>query len=191
VTLDIADTAIPEVKRLVPRRFADSRGFFCETWNAARMAAAGLDLAFVQDNHSYSAAAGTVRGLHYQAPPVAQAKLVRVGRGAVRDVAVDVRRGSPTFGRWVSEELSAENGVQLLVPRGFLHGFVTLVPDTDVFYKVDAPYAPDCDGAVRFDDPELGIDWGIDPGSAVLSDKDAAAPRFRDFVTPFVHGEAP
>jgi dTDP-4-dehydrorhamnose 3,5-epimerase len=188
VTLDITETAIPEVKRLVPRRFADSRGFFTETWNAARMAAAGLDIAFVQDNHSYSAAPGTVRGLHYQAPPMAQAKLVRVARGAVRDIAVDMRRGSPTFGRWVAEELSAENGVQLFVPRGFLHGFVTLVPDTDVLYKVDAPYAPDCDGAVRFDDPDLGIDWGIDPKAAVLSDKDAAAPLFRDFVTPFVYG---
>jgi dTDP-4-dehydrorhamnose 3,5-epimerase len=189
VTLDISDTAIPGVKRLVPRRFADSRGFFTETWSAARMAAAGLDLGFVQDNHSYSAAPGTVRGLHYQAPPAAQAKLVRVGRGAVRDIAVDVRRGSPTYGAWVAEELSAENGVQLLVPRGFLHGFVTLLPDTDVFYKVDAPYAPDLDGGIRFDDPDLGIDWGIDPARAVLSEKDAAAPRFRDFVTPFVYGE--
>jgi dTDP-4-dehydrorhamnose 3,5-epimerase len=191
VTLDIADTGIPEVKRLVPRRFADGRGFFTETWNAAKMAAAGLDLAFCQDNHSYSAEAGTVRGLHYQSPPMAQAKLVRVARGAVRDIAVDVRRGAPTFGAWVAEELSAANGVQLLVPRGFLHGFVTLVPDTDVLYKVDAPYAPDCDGAVRFDDPDLGIDWGIDPASAVLSEKDAAAPPFRDFVTPFDYGDAP
>lgn len=191
MTLDITDTAIPEVKRLVPRRFADSRGFFTETWNAGRMRAARLEFAFVQDNHSYSAAAGTVRGLHYQAPPMAQAKLVRVARGAVRDIAVDVRRGSPTYRQWVAEELSAENGLQLLVPRGFLHGFVTLVPDTDVLYKVDAPYAPDCDGAVRFDDPDLAVDWGIDPGDAVLSEKDAAAPRFRDFVTPFVYGEAP
>ena len=191
MTLDIADTGIPEVKRLVPRRFADGRGFFTETWNAAKMAAAGLDLAFCQDNHSYSAEAGTVRGLHYQSPPMAQAKLVRVARGAVRDIAVDVRRGAPTFGAWVAEELSAANGVQLLVPRGFLHGFVTLVPDTDVLYKVDAPYAPDCDGAVRFDDPDLGIDWGIDPASAVLSEKDAAAPPFRDFVTPFDYGDAP
>jgi dTDP-4-dehydrorhamnose 3,5-epimerase len=189
--LDIADTAIPEVKRLVPRRFADSRGFFTETWNAGRLGAAGLDLAFVQDNHSYSAAAGTVRGLHYQAPPMAQAKLVRVARGAVRDVAVDIRRGSPTYRQWVAEELSAENGVQLLVPRGFLHGFVTLVPDTDVLYKVDAPYAADCDGAVRFDDPDLAIDWGIDPAAAILSEKDARAPLFRDFVTPFRYGEAP
>jgi dTDP-4-dehydrorhamnose 3,5-epimerase len=189
LTLEVAETALPEVKRLLPRRFADSRGFFAETWNAKRMRDAGLDLDFVQDNHSYSATAGTVRGLHYQAPPMAQTKLVRVARGAIRDVAVDVRRGSPTFGRWVAEELSAENGVQLLVPRGFLHGFVTLVPDTDVLYKVDAPYAPDCDGGVRFDDPELAVDWGIDPADAVLSEKDAAAPLFRDFATPFVYGQ--
>lgn len=186
MTLDIVDTAIPEVKRLVPRRLIDARGFFSETWSAGRMAAAGLDFAWCQDNHSHSAAAGTVRGLHYQAPPMAQAKLVRVARGAVRDVAVDVRRGSPSFGAWVAEELSASNGAQLLVPRGFLHGFVTLEPDTDVLYKVDAAYAPDCDGAVRFDDPDLAIDWGIDSGAAVLSAKDAGAPLFRDFVTPFV-----
>lgn len=188
--LEIVDTAIPEVKRLVPRRFADARGFFTESWNAERMAAAGLDFAWCQDNHSYSAMAGTVRGLHYQAPPMTQTKLVRVARGAVRDVAVDIRRGSPTYLQWVAEELSAENGAQLLVPRGFLHGFVTLVPDTDVLYKVDAPYAPDCDGAVRFDDPELDIDWGIAPGAAVLSDKDAAAPHLHDFVTPFAYQQA-
>ena len=191
MALDVAETEIPEVKRLLPRRFADQRGFFVETWNAARMRAAGLDLAFVQDNHSYSAAAGTVRGLHYQAPPMAQAKLVRVARGAVRDIVVDIRRGSPTYGQWVAEELSAENGVQLLIPRGFLHGFVTLVPDTDVLYKVDAHYSADCDGAVRFDDPDLAVDWKIDPRTAVLSEKDARAPLFRDFVTPFVYGDAP
>lgn len=183
--MQVSETALPGVLRLVPRRFADARGFFSETWNAATLRAAGIDLGFVQDNHSYSAQAGTVRGLHYQAPPQAQAKLVRVARGAVRDVAVDVRAGSPTYGHWVAEELSAENGAQLLVPVGFLHGFVTLTPDTDVIYKVTAPYAPECDGAVRFDDPDLGIDWGIAPGAAVLSDKDARAPAFRDFKSPF------
>lgn len=185
MTLNVEETALPEVKRLIPKRFGDSRGFFSETWNAQRMRDAGLHLHFVQDNHSYSARAGTVRGLHYQAPPMAQAKLVRVARGAIRDVAVDVRRGSPTYGHWVAEELSAENGVQLLVPRGFLHGFITLVPDTDVLYKVDAPYSAACDGAVRFDDPDLGIEWGIEPRLAVLSEKDARAPYFRDFITPF------
>ncbi len=187
--LEIVRTAIPAVIRLEPRRFQDARGFFTETWNRARMAAAGLNVDFVQDNHSYSAEAGTVRGLHYQSPPMAQAKLVRVARGAIRDVAVDVRRGSPTYGRWVAEELSAANGYQLFVPEGFLHGFVTLTPDTDVIYKVNAPYAPECDGAVRFDDPDLAVDWGIGPGKAVLSDKDAAAPVFRDFETPFTYEE--
>lgn len=183
--MDIAETAIPAVKRLTPRRFGDARGFFSEVWNARRMAEAGLDIAFVQDNHSYSAEAGTVRGLHYQRPPHAQGKLVRVARGRILDVAVDVRKGSPTYGRWVAEELSAENGAQLWVPRGFLHGFVTLEPHTEVLYKVDDHYAADCDGAVRFDDPDLAIDWGIDPAAAVLSAKDAAAGAFKDFVTPF------
>ena len=189
--MDITETAIPAVKRLSPRRFADARGFFAETWNAARMAAAGLAVDFVQDNHSYSAAVGTVRGLHYQRPPHAQGKLVRVARGRIRDVAVDVRRGSPTYGRWVAEELSAENGAQLWVPRGFLHGFVTLEPDTEVLYKVDDYYAAECDGAVRFDDPVLAIDWGIDPAEAVLSAKDAAAPFFKDFASPFVYEATP
>lgn len=183
--MEIVRTAIEGVLRLTPRRFGDTRGWFAETWSARRMAEAGLDVAFVQDNQSHSAAAGTVRGLHYQRPPYAQGKLVRVARGRILDVAVDVRRGSPTYGRWVAEELSAENGAQLWVPRGFLHGFITLEPDTDVIYKVDAPYAADCDGAVRFDDPDLAIEWGIDPSAAVLSAKDAAAPHFRDFVTPF------
>jgi dTDP-4-dehydrorhamnose 3,5-epimerase len=185
--MEVIETAIPAVKRLVPRRFADARGFFAETWNARRMAEAGLDTVFVQDNFSYSAEAGTVRGLHYQRPPNAQGKLVRVARGRVRDVAVDVRKGSPTYGKWVAEELSRENGAMLWVPRGFLHGFVTLEPDTDVVYKVDGFYAPDCDGAIRFDDPDLAIDWTFDPAKAVLSAKDAAAPAFRDFETPFAY----
>lgn len=185
--MEIVRLRIPEIVRLEPRRFQDSRGFFTETWNAKRMTDAGLPFDFVQDNHSHSAEAGTVRGLHYQSPPMAQAKLVRVAAGAILDVAVDVRRGSPTYGEWVAEELSAENGRQLLVPAGFLHGFVTLAPRTDVIYKVNAFYAPDCDGAVRFDDPTLGVDWGISPEAAVLSDKDAAAPAFKDFETPFVY----
>lgn len=185
--MDIVRLDIPDVVRLEPRRFKDDRGFFTESWNRKRMEEAGLDYDFVQDNHSYSAERGTVRGLHYQTPPMAQAKLVRVARGAILDVAVDVRKGSPTFGKWVSETLSAENGLQLLVPEGFLHGFITLEPDTDVLYKVNAFYAPDCDGAVRFDDPDLAIEWGIDPKDATLSTKDAAAPAFQDFATPFVH----
>lgn len=185
--MDVIDTAIPAVKRLIPRRFADARGFFTETWNARRMADAGIDAAFVQDNFSHSVERGTVRGLHYQRPPNAQGKLVRAARGRVLDVAVDVRRNSPTFGKWVAEELSWENGAMLWVPRGFLHGFVTLEPDTDVAYKVDGFYAPECDGAIRFDDPDLAIDWGIDPARAVLSAKDAAAPAFSTFETPFTY----
>ncbi|GIX15527.1 MAG: dTDP-4-dehydrorhamnose 3,5-epimerase [Paracoccaceae bacterium] len=184
--IEIAETALPGVLILTPRRFSDARGYFFESWNAARLAEAGIDIAFVQDNHSYSARAGTLRGLHYQAPPHAQAKLVRVAVGAIRDVAVDVRRGSPTFGRWVATELSAENGRQMLIPRGFLHGFVTLVPDTHVLYKADDYYAPDCDGAVRFDDPDLAIDWGIGAQEVILSEKDAAAPPFAAFDSPFV-----
>lgn len=188
MSLKATATEIPDVLRIEPRRFADQRGYFAEVWNARKMADIGLTAAFVQDNHSYSARAGTVRGLHYQRPPNAQGKLVRVVQGAVLDVAVDVRRGSPNFGRWVAETLSAENGAMLWVPRGFLHGFITLEPDSHVLYKVDGYYAPDCDGAVRFDDPDLQIDWGMDPSDAVLSDKDAAAPAFRDFETPFVYG---
>ncbi len=193
--MQIRETALPEVKVLTPRRFGDARGWFAETWSAARLAEAGLAHAWVQDNESLSARAGTLRGLHYQAPPFAQAKLVRVARGAIRDVAVDVRRGAPGYGRWVAEELSAENGAQMLVPRGFLHGFVTLTDDTLVLYKVDNPYHAASDGAVAWDDPDLAIDWGLAPGAAILSDKDRAAPRLADWTSPFAHddhiGDAP
>jgi len=187
--MDIRATALPEVKVLTPRRIGDARGYFCEAWNAARMAEAGLDLAFVQDNEGHSAHAGTLRGLHYQGPPFAQAKLVRVARGAILDVAVDVRLGSPTYGRWVAEELSAANGAQLLVPRGFLHGYLTLTDDALVLYKVDNPYDAASDGAVAWDDPDLRIDWGIDSAEAILSDKDRRAPRLRDWTSPFAYGE--
>ena len=183
--MKLEQTALPGVVILTPARFGDDRGWFSETWNAARLAEAGLDLAFVQDNHSMSAAVGTVRGLHYQAPPRAQDKLVRCSRGAILDVAVDIRRGSPTYGRWIGVELSAQNGRQLLVPKGFLHGFVTRAPDTEVQYKCTDTYAPDCDGAVRWDDPDLGIDWGLQGVAPVLSDKDKKAPYLRDFTTPF------
>lgn len=170
---------------VIPERFGDSRGWFSESYHAERFKAAGIDSDFVQDNHSMSAAKGTLRGLHYQSPPFAQAKLVRVLKGAILDVAVDVRAGSPTYGRWASAELSAQNGEQLFVPRGFLHGFLTLTPDTEIAYKVDNYYSKACDGAVRWDDPDLAIDWGIPPGAAILSDKDKDAPAFRDFKTPF------
>jgi len=183
----IEDTALPGVKILTPARFGDERGFFSESWNRKTLAGQGIDIDFVQDNHSLSAAVGTVRGLHFQSPPHAQAKLVRCGRGRLFDVAVDIRRGSPTYGRWVGVELSFENARQLLVPEGFLHGFVTREPDTEIIYKCSDYYAPDCDGAVRFDDPDIGIDWGIDPASAVTSAKDAAAPLLSEFDTPFVY----
>lgn len=179
------ETSLSGVVVLAPRRFGDERGWFCETWNAQRMAAAGLDLAFVQDNHSMSAVVGTLRGLHYQCPPHAQDKLVRCTRGAIFDVAVDIRKGSPTYGKWVGEELTAANGKQLLVPRGFLHGFVTRAPETEVQYKCTDVYAPDCDGGIRWDDPAIGIDWGL-TGAPVLSAKDQVAPLLADFDSPFV-----
>lgn len=187
--LSIQATALPGVIIVTPQRFGDARGFFSESWNKARMMEAGLDYDFVQDNHSLSEAAGTVRGLHFQSPPHAQTKLVRCGQGAIWDIAVDARRGSPTFGHWVGVELSAHNGKQLLIPKGFLHGFTTLQPHTEVIYKCDDYYAPDCDGAVRFDDPEIGIDWGIDPKDAILSDKDRAAPCFAEITSPFEYTE--
>jgi dTDP-4-dehydrorhamnose 3,5-epimerase len=181
----IDDTAIAGVKVLTPRRFEDARGWFSETWNRETLSGLGIDLDFVQDNHSLSVEAGTVRGLHYQAPPHAQDKLVRVVAGSILDVAVDARRGSPTYGHWVAEELSAENGRQLLIPVGFLHGFVTLEPRTEVVYKCSDVYAPSADGAVAWDDPDLAIDWGLAPGTALLSDKDRAAPRWADWRSPF------
>ncbi|EBA04415.1 dTDP-4-dehydrorhamnose 3,5-epimerase [Rhodobacterales bacterium HTCC2150] len=150
------------------------------------MAAASVTLDFVQDNHSMSADIGTVRGLHFQSPPHAQAKLVRCGRGRLFDVAVDIRKGSPTYGQWVGAELSFENGAQLLVPAGFLHGFSTREPDTEICYKCTDYYAPECDGAVRFDCPDIGIDWGLGDIEAKLSGKDAAAPVLADFDSPFV-----
>ena len=186
--MKIADTKLSGVKILTPNRFGDHRGFFSESWNKSRMEAAGLSYDFVQDNHSLSHKVGTIRGLHFQAPPRAQAKLVRCSRGRLFDVAVDIRKGSPTFEQWVGVELSFENGKQLLIPEGFLHGFVTREPDTEIIYKCSDYYAPDCDGAVRFDDPDLGIDWGL-VGEPLLSAKDASAPYMKDFETPFVWEE--
>ena len=183
--MKVEKTALEGVVILTPVRHGDARGFFSESWSRRRLAEHGIEVDFVQDNHSLSAAVGTVRGLHYQAPPHAQAKLVRCGRGRLFDVAVDIRRGSPTFGRWTGVELSFENGRQLLVPEGFLHGFVTREPDTEIVYKCSDYYAADCDGAVRFDDPDIGIEWGIAPGDAVLSDKDRTAPLLREFDSPF------
>jgi dTDP-4-dehydrorhamnose 3,5-epimerase len=188
VAMEIRPTALPDVKVLTPQRITDARGYFSEAWNARRMADVDLGVDFVQDNESLSLRCGTLRGLHYQAPPFAQAKLVRVVRGAIRDVVVDARRGSPSFGQWVLEEISAATGAQILVPRGFLHGFVTLEDDTLVLYKVDNRFDAASDGGVRWDDPDLGIDWGVDPAAAILSDKDRRAPAFADWVSPFEYG---
>ena len=186
--MKVEKTPLDGVLVLTPQRFGDARGWFSETWNRARMAEAGIDVDFVQDNHSMSAAKGTLRGLHYQAPPHAQAKLVRCTAGLVRDVAVDFRAGSPTFGRWFAVELSPGNGRQLFVPQGFLHGFVTCAPNSEVQYKCSDVYAPDCDRGLRWDDPDIGIDWGIDwglEGPPVLSAKDRDAPRLREVASPF------
>ncbi|ARU00392.1 dTDP-4-dehydrorhamnose 3,5-epimerase [Yoonia vestfoldensis] len=185
--VQITTTKLPGVLILTPARFGDARGFFSESWNRKTLAAQGITLDFVQDNHSLSAQIGTIRGLHFQSPPHAQAKLVRCGRGCLFDVVVDIRRGSPSYGHWLGAELSAENGQQILVPAGFLHGFITRAPDTEIIYKCTDYYAPACDGAVRFDDPDIGIDWGLPAGVApVLSDKDAAAPLLRDLDSPFI-----
>jgi dTDP-4-dehydrorhamnose 3,5-epimerase len=167
-----------------PDRFGDHRGFFAETYSRRVYAELGVDVEFVQDNHSLSAAVGTVRGLHFQMPPHAQAKLVRCGRGAIFDVAVDIRKGSPTFGQSVGYELTAENGGQLFVPAGFAHGFMTLQPDSEIIYKCSDYYAPETEGAVRWDDPAVGIDWPLQ-GDAILSDKDVVAPILADLDSPF------
>jgi dTDP-4-dehydrorhamnose 3,5-epimerase len=183
--LELRKTSLPGVVVLTPQRFGDHRGFFSESWNRRVLAAAGLDLPeFVQDNHSMSHEVGTLRGLHFQAPPRAQGKLVRCGRGRLFDVAVDIRKGSPTYGQWIGEELSFENGRQLWIPAGFLHGFVTREPDTEIIYKCTDHYAPDCDGAVRWD--SCGIDWGL-KGDPVLSEKDTVAPQLADFDSPFTY----
>ncbi|WP_323008438.1 dTDP-4-dehydrorhamnose 3,5-epimerase [Paracoccus sp. (in: a-proteobacteria)] len=183
--MQIEPTFLGGVLVLVPRRFGDVRGFFCESWSGRTLRNAGLDLPeFVQDNHSLSAAAGTLRGLHFQAPPHAQGKLVRCGRGRLFDVAVDIRKGSPSYGQWTGVELSFENGRQLWIPPGFLHGFVTREPDTEILYKCTDYYAPDCDGAVAWD--SIGIDWGV-AGQPILSAKDAQAPSWNEFDSPFTY----
>ena len=182
---------LPGLTLITPARHGDHRGWFRETWNAGRMAEAGLDFAFCQDNHSMSAQPGTLRGLHYQAPPSAQTKLVRCTKGAIWDVAADVRVGSPTYGQWRGVRLDAETGAQLLVPRGFLHGFLTLTPDAEVQYKVDGWYDAQADGGVAWDDPTLAIDWPLAEAGVsapVLSGKDAARPKLADWASPFVFG---
>ncbi|WP_246022610.1 dTDP-4-dehydrorhamnose 3,5-epimerase [Pararhodobacter zhoushanensis] len=175
---------------LTPRRFGDTRGWFSESWNRQALEATGLHLPeFVQDNHSLSREVGTVRGLHFQSPPHAQDKLVRCGRGRIFDVAVDARRGSPTYGRWMGEELSAENGRQLWVPAGFLHGFMTLEADSEIVYKCTDYYAPECDGSVRWD--SCGIDWPLSGATPEISEKDAQSQTFADFISPFTYSDLP
>ena len=171
---------------IVPKRFGDQRGYFGETYSRRNYAKMGIDVEFLQDNHSLSRTVGTLRGLHFQAPPAAQGKLVRCGRGAIYDVAVDIRRGSPTYGHWKGYKLTAENDHQLYVPIGFIHGFVTLEPDSEIIYKCTNYYAPETEGVVRWD--SCGIDWPLtcDP---ILSDKDKIAPALADFESPFIHGE--
>jgi len=183
--LDVRRLEIPELYEIVPRRFGDNRGFFSQVWHADAFAEQGLPAKFVQDNHSFSAEAGVLRGLHYQEPPFAQAKLVRVVRGAIFDVAVDIRHGSPTFGRWVGLTVSADAWNQILVPEGFAHGFVTLQPATEVLYKVSAPYSPEHDRGIRWDDPAIGIDWPLHGVQPILSDKDAKAPRLAEAAPAF------
>ena len=171
-----------------PRRFGDQRGFFSEIYSRKKYLEMGIDIEFVQDNHSLSRDVGTLRGLHFQAPPHAQGKLVRCSRGAIFDVAVDIRRGSKTYGQWAGYMLSADNAHQLYVPVGFAHGFVTLEPDSEIVYKCSDYYAPETEGALRWDDPDIGIEWPLQ-GDPILSEKDATAPLLKDFESPFIFGE--
>lgn len=175
----ITPLAIAEVLLITPKRHGDARGWFAETWSRAALAEIGVTADFVQDNQAFNARAGTLRGLHFQQAPHPQAKLVRVLNGAIYDVAVDVRPGSATFGQWVGAELTAEGGEQLFVPRGFAHGYATLTDDCELFYKVDGLYAPQTEGGVLWNDPDLAIPWPI-RGEPVLSDKDRALPRLKD-----------
>lgn len=181
--MDVTRTEIPGVLLIEPKVFGDHRGYFCETFTRRQFAKQGLDVDFVQDNEAFSAQAGVLRGLHFQAPPMTQAKLVRVGRGAVFDVVVDLRQGSPAFGRWEGFVLSAANFRQLFVPPGLAHGYMTLEPDTQFLYKVDHYYSPEHDGGISALDPELGIGWPDLP--RIMSDRDARLPRFGEFSSPF------
>ena len=183
--MKVTALAIPDVKLITPDIFRDDRGFFSETFNLRALAAHGVSGNFVQDNHSLSVEPGVVRGLHFQLPPAAQDKLVRVTRGAILDVAVDIRSGSPTYGQHVAVTLSAENWEQLWVPKGFAHGFCTLQPNTEVVYKVTDYYAPDCDRGLRWNDPDLGINWPVTADRAILSAKDAASPMFGQMSSAF------
>ena len=181
------DTALPGVYLIEPQVFGDCRGYFMETYSTRAFHELGIDAVFVQDNQSFTAQKGTLRGIHFQNAPMAQAKLVRVTKGAVLDVAVDLRKGSPTYKQWVSVELSAENRRMFFIPRGFGHGFVTLTEDVEFCYKVDNLYSRECDRGIRFNDPSIGVDWGVsDP---ILSQKDTTSPVLEDSDCNFVYGE--
>ena len=183
--LEVRRLELDGLLEIRPKRFSDERGFFSEVWREDQMAEAGIEARFVQDNHSFSSARGVLRGLHFQKPPASQDKLVRVSHGAIFDVAVDIRNGSPTFGQWAGLVISAAEWNQLFVPRGFAHGFVTLEEGTEVLYKVSAPYSPEHERAVRFDDPAIGIDWPVEAGALILSDKDRSAPPLAEVETGF------
>lgn len=183
--MEVTVAAIPGVLLFTPKFLHDARGYFVETFSQRVAETHGLTKAFLQDNQSFSIRAGTVRGLHFQIPPTAQAKLVRVLHGSIYDVAVDLRAGSPSYGRWTAATLTARGGEQLFVPRGFAHGLCTLEPDTLVAYKVDAYYAPESERGLAWDDPELAINWPIRPEQAILSDNDRNRGRLADFVSPF------
>jgi dTDP-4-dehydrorhamnose 3,5-epimerase len=174
--------AIADVVEFVPKKFGDTRGFFAETWSKSRFADAGFDIGWVQDNQSFSAEKHVLRGLHFQVAPFAQDKLVRVLKGSIFDVAVDIRQASPTYGKWVSCLLSADRFNQLLVPKGFAHGFLTLEPSCEVFYKVSAPYSQAHDRSLRFDDPALAIDWPLGGATPMLSEKDRTAPLLAEIA---------
>lgn len=174
--IDVKPLALDGVLEILPRKFGDDRGFFSETYNAQSFAEAGIQLQFVQDNHSLSAAKGVLRGLHYQLSPRAQDKLVRVVKGSILDVVVDIRKSSPTFKKWVALEVSAKKWNQILVPKGFAHGFLTLEDNTEVVYKVTDYYSPDHDRSLRFDDPSIGVEWPFEASVMQLSDKDRNAP---------------
>jgi dTDP-4-dehydrorhamnose 3,5-epimerase len=189
--LELLDTRFPEVRVFRPRQFADARGFFSEVYSRAGLREIGIDVEFVQDNHSLSIPRGVVRGLHFQSPPFAQAKLVRVVRGAVVDVAVDIRRGSPNYGRHVSVTLSAELWNQIYVPEGFAHGFCTIEPNTEVLYKVDRPYSAAHDRGLSWNDPALAIDWPVASAAAIVSDKDRRQPLLAQLDSPFAYAPPP
>jgi dTDP-4-dehydrorhamnose 3,5-epimerase len=186
VKLNVVRLSLDGVLLITPRRFEDERGYLAETYSAEEFSFRGVTATFVQENQSFSARAGTVRGLHLQVPPAAQAKLVRVVRGSIFDVAVDLRQGSPAYGRWCGKTLTAAQGEQLFIPRGFAHGFCTLEPETEVLYKIDSYYAPPSEVGVIWNDPDIDISWPVSSTQAILSDKDKKLPPFRQFHSPFV-----